>query len=458
MSKSLLKNWIEQNESLSTGLESMTDGETALTVIESPEASVEDELAEMVEVKIEQDEIERDTHELVAAQESLEAYGAMLKDALDNGGVTAQSATFMRHGLEHYEELFGIDALSPSVEAFGGSASQSQSTQVSLEAISDTLKKGWEALKRALTALMNAVRDVYARATNAAGRLNKQAADVTAAARKLPAKEPKEAELELSGVGKLFADGEYVGDNVDAIRGFVHYMTTDYKVEVLKYLDKVSSVVGNYDPVADNADAQVTAILDIDSIFRGFKGEATPAKDTRFPAGVESKRTAILAGNKAMYIARPEDTSKGELANLSKLGSKLSVSLLEVPTAKKAPEKHVLKVAAPRDLANTANKIALASGAIAAAGKDEAAIKTAVEDLIKAGDKLRDRASKAELNEDQRRKVDAMLRGLSAVQKLLGTSVSGALSYGVSTLHAQLRVVQRQMALYATGTTLPATQ
>lgn len=458
MSSSLLKNWIEKNESLSTGLESLTDGETTLTVIESPEASVEDELAELVEVKIEQDEIERDTDELVAAQESLEAYGVMLKDAMDNGGVTAQSAAFLRHGLEHYEELFGIDPLSPSVEAFGGSASQSQSTQISLEAISDTLKKGWEALKRALTALMNAVRDVYARATSAADRLNKKAAEVTATARKLPAKEPKETELELKGISKLCADGEYVGDNIDAIRGFVHYMTTDYKAEVLKYLDKVAAVVGNYDPTADNADAQVTAILDIDSIYRGFKGESTPAKDSRFPGGTESKRTAIMAGNKAMYIARPDDTSKGDLANLSKLGSKLSVSLLEVPTAKKAPESTTLKVGAPRDLANTANKIALAAGAIAAASKDEAAIKKAVDSLIKAGDKLRDRASGEELNEEQRRVVDALLRGLSAVQKLLGTSVSGAMSYGVNTLHAQLRVVQRQLALYPTGTTLPAAQ
>jgi len=452
MSNNLLKNWIQSNPELSLGLETMTDGEQTLHVIESPDASISDDVAEMVEVKITQDEIERDTDALVEAQESLEAYSVLIMDAMTNGGVTAQSAGFMRQGLERYEELFGVEPMTPSTEAFGGSASQAYSSAVSLESISSALKKGWEALKRAMAALMNVIQDVYARATDTADRLSKRATAKAIEFRRIQQTEPSSPDLEIKKAALLFADGEFVGRNVDMTRGFVHYMTGKYREDVQAYVDRVAASVGKYEPDAADAGPQINSILDIDGLFDKFEGSALPANDTRFGGDTLAKRTAIMAGNKAMYIARPDLTSKGELAELSKLSSKLQVSMLDVTTAKAPPESYTLKVSNPKDLAGTATRIAAAAAAIHKSKKDSDAIKASVDKLVKAGDSLRERADKAELTEEQKRTVNALLRGLSAVQKLLGSSVTGAISYGVSVLNAQLRLVERQASFYAKGT------
>lgn len=447
MSKSALKAFLA-----STGMEEFTDGEQKLEVVAASEPSIDHEVAEMVEAKIEQDEISRDTDTLVEAQESLEAYMSLLEQGLEDGGISGQSAAFLRQGLERYEDMFGLEApLTPAVEAFGGSASQKHSTTVSMEALSDTLKKGWEALKRALAALWNAVKDVYAKATGAAKKIEARAVELRTAASGLAGKKPASETITIKNPKRLFADGQWVGMEIKATRGLLETMTKTYPESVLKYIADVASSISSFDPTAEHAEAQINAILDIDEIFKKFPGSATPANDTRFPAGVEAKRTDIMPGNQALYIARPDMTGKGDLEQLKKLSSKLQVVLMEAPTAKKAPESYELTVDKPMNLVKAAAEIASAAHAVSKIQKDDEKIKKAIDELNKAGDTLRDKADKAELNDEQRKTVDAMLRGLVAVQKLLGTGLNGAVSYGVSTLNAQLSVVERQIAAYQNG-------
>ncbi len=449
MSKAHLKEFLAQSGALSTGMEEFSDGEQKLDVVTSSEPSVDHEVAEMVESKIEQDEISRDTDTLVEAQESLEAYMDLLSEGMENGGISAQSAAFMRLGMERFEEMFGLEQpLTPSVEAFGGSASQMHSTTVSLEALSDTLKKGWEALKRALNALIKAVQDVYAKATKASAKLEDRASKIRSAASGLAGKKPSSDTIEIKGAKRLFADGEWVGENVDLVRGLMEMMSKKYPEAVLRYVNDVANAVSKFDPTAENADAQIQTILDLDGVFNQFPGSNIPSNDTRFGGKVDAKRTKIMPGNQALYIARPNLTEKGDLEGLKSLNGKLIVALMEAPDAKKAPESYELKVGKPLDLVQSASKIASCAALIGKMGKDREKIDKAIDELLKAGDALKEKADKAELNEEQKKTVNAMLRGLVAVQKLLGTGLNGAVSYGVSTLNAQLTVVERQIAAY----------
>lgn len=446
MASATLKAWLQQTPSLE-GYE-LSDGEQKLDVHVAPEASVDQELAEMEESKIKQDEIQKDCETMVEAQSAMEDYAALLTHAMDNGGVNDQAAAFMRLGMERFEDLFGLEEpLTPSVEAFGGSASKQHSTQVSVESIAEKLKQAWEAIKRALTALVNAIKDTYAKATNAAGRLEKRANELRTKAQQVKGKQPKESKVSISGANKLYADGVWKGDDVALMGGFMTYALGRYPESALKYADAVINTVTQMQPEKLTKSSAATLLKSTDTILNEFKGTSVPSDDKRFPGGVEVKRTEVLPGNMAMYISQP-DVKGDELATLKKLASTLRADMLAVPSAKVGEKTHEVSVATGDVLANRAGQIANAAGIIAKSKTNSDKIKKVVDDLMKAGDGLKERADKAELSDEQKQIVDATLRGLVAIQRLLGGTINGVIAYGVRTLNAQLVVVERQLAAY----------
>jgi len=443
----LLKNWLEQSQVSLEDYE-MTDGEQKLDVHVASEPSVDQELAKMEESKLTQDEIQKDCEAMVEAQSAMEDYADLLSHALENGGLNDQAAAFMRLGMERYEAMFGLEEpLTPSVEAFGGSASRQHSTQVSLESISETLKKSWEAIKRALTALINAVKDVYAKATNAAGRLEKRANALRAKAQQAKGKTPKEDKISISGAGKLYADGVWKGDDVSMVAGFMTYGLGKFPEIAIKYAQSVANTVGQIKPESVSKQTAATVLKMSDTMLSDFKGTASPSDDKRFPGDTEVKHSEILPGNMALYLSQP--AVKGdEIAALKKLASNLRADMLAVPGAKAGEKSHEITVATPDVLANRAGQIANAAGMIKKASTNGDKIKKVVDDLMKAGDALKEKADKAELNDEQKKTIDAILRGMVAIQRLLGGTINGIIAYGVRTLNAQLGVVERQLATY----------
>ncbi len=442
-----LKNWLATHQVSLENYE-MTDGEQKLDVHVSPEPSVDQELAELEESKIKQDEIQKDCEAMVEAQTAMEDYADLLTHGMENGGINGQAAAFMRLGMERFEAMFGIDEpLTPSVEAFGGSASQQHSTQVSLESVSETLKKSWEAIKRALTALVNAIKDVYAKATNAADRLEKRATALRAKAQSAKGQQAKSDKITISGASRLYADGVWKGDDVATITGFLTYGLGRYPEAAIKYAQRVMETVRQIKPDSITKESAATILKMTDTILQDFQGKAASSSDKRFAGDTEVKHTEVLPGNMALYVAQP--VVKGdELAALRKLASTLRADMLAVPEAKAGEKTHEITVATPDVLANRAGQIANAAGIITKSKQNSDKIRKVVDDLMKAGDDLRDRADKAELNEEQKKVVDATLRGLVAIQRLLGGTVNGIIAYGVRTLNAQLVVVERQLAAY----------
>ncbi len=452
MSKSTLKSYLA-DATTSLGLEEFTDGEQKLDVIVSSEPSVDQVVTEMVEAKIVQDEISRDCDALVEAQCAMESYAALLSAATNEGGIDGHSAAFLRVGLERYEDLFGLsEPLTPSVEAFGGSASKQHATTVSLEKLSETLKKGWEIIKKALAALWNALKDVYAKATGAATRLERRAKELEVKAAKLIGTDAPDAKITIRGASKLFADGENLAGDIKPIAGFVAFANKVYPETILRYVADVAGAVGSYDP-ARGKDAAFTGltskILSIgDVVARFSEFKAASASDRRFGRDVYVVRSEVLPGNQALYISAPQRDGASMEEKIRKLGGSLNAQMLVDTGAKAAPESVEVEVKGPAQLKNTAAEIARTAAAVVRGADNADKVKKAVDELIKAGDALKERADKAELSSEHQQQVDAVLRGLVSVQKLLGTSINGMLSYSVSALNVQLAVVERQLAAY----------
>lgn len=475
MSKEMLKQWLANelaNDALSVSQEEnqeVTEEETTASIepavsdqdaAQEPEVEVAAEptvfaeVVEMVEAKAEQDRVEQELTELVEAQEALEAYVSLLEQGLENGGIGSEAAAFLRVGIERFEQKYGLeDPLTPGLEAFGGTASRMHSTEIALESFKEVLKKGWEAVKKMLLALWRILQDVYTSATAAASRLEKRADQLRDVASKNRTAELKEGQdkVVINNPAKLMANGVYVGDNVPVITGLVTYTTQVFPEKVRRYVDEVAYLVSTLDPTNDQSiNDTLNKLYEVESVFDGFPGEDITGKDPRFERNIPVKRTAVFANNMALYISYPKAPNIGEqhIDNAMRFGSKLRVELLEVIDAVKPPAKLELPVADMGKLGLIANQVAESAGLVGEFKKDAGKLKKALEELVKAGDGLKDRASKGELSEPQRIYVNCLLRDLVGVQKLLGTSINGVLAYAVTTLTAQLALVERQMEAY----------
>lgn len=446
MSLNQMKTWLDANPTVS--VEEYSDGEQKLAEPVSSEPSIDAVVGEMAEAELEQNEINRDMATLNESQESLERYQDLLTEALDNGGISAESASFVRLGLERIESLYGMDEpMTPGLEAFGGSSSQMHATQVSVEKLSDTIKKGWEAIKRALASLMKAISDVVTKALAGVSRLEKRAKALEAKAKSLSGS-PKEAELKLPNPGKVFAGDKFEGLNPEVILGLMMYTTNVLPEQVIKYVDNIASTISGTDPAKDGAlDAAAHKLMGFDAALAGFPGNAV-GSDKRFPDGVDAKRSDVMPGNVALYASHPKAGEGDELQKLRRLASDLRVELLSVPDAKAAPSEHTIKVPSPRELALAAAKITKVTTVASKAAGRKDSISQAIDKLVKAGDSLREKADKAEMEAEQAKKVEAILRATMAVQRMLGNSVNGVLAYGVRTMNAQLAVVERCIAMY----------
>lgn len=432
------------------GLEdySVDDGEQELDVVVSSEPSVDQVIAEMTEAEIRQKEIEQDAASLAEATESLEAYMQLLESGLENGGISAQAAAFMRVGLERYEAMFGLsEPATPSVEAFGGSASQLRSTMVSIESVGEILKQSWEALKRALLAIWNAIKDVYQQATNGIVTLGKRARSLQQKARSLRGKGKEGGTLTIQNPDKLMAEGQWVGDNPALVLGFAAYALDTLPETVIKYVSDVAEKIKELDP-ATMTDPELLDLVEFDNISNKFPMAARPSNDRRFSPSADVVRTAVMPGNVALYLSKPGVLERNFLNRVSRLMSDMKIELLPVPNAHPAPAQYELTIKAPDALAEQCGMIVEAASKINKWNKHPKAIRDAIDQLVKAGDDFETRIGKAELTAEQSDKASAVLHSLVAVQRMVQSSVSGVLAYCVRTLNAQLAVIERQLAAH----------
>ena len=116
-----------------------------------------------------------DVEELNDTSESLESFLSAAQQARKTGGWTQGEAFAIQLGLDAALKRIGVsgEAMMPSLESFGRSR---ESSTVSVEnAITDGLKKIWEAIKRTINKVVAFIRKWYLKILDGASRLKKRA-------------------------------------------------------------------------------------------------------------------------------------------------------------------------------------------------------------------------------------------------------------------------------------------
>jgi hypothetical protein len=443
-----LANFLKNNE-YSLGMEEYTDGEQKLEVHVASEPSVDHDLAELAEAELKQDEIARDCDTAMEMYVGMEAYHDLLCNALDNGGISAETAAFMQVAVEQYEVQFSTDTpVMPSLEAFGGSSSRQISTQASAEGFKEKMKQLWEATKKILKALLNMLKDVVTKATYAAERLEKRAEEVAKKAGGMGSTTSRKTDkITLKGGGSLervFLDGKYVGDDILTTAGVFAEVNVNLPKNLAKYISDAASVIQGINPSEPLTVNSMNALLDLDDVRKSFKA-AKVINDKRFPSGTDVYRSQTMPGNMAVFMTTPSAESKEQ--QLADLQSKGKLVLLPVVEAKKAPTEHEVKVGDVSELRTRAQRIKDTANKIVNSKKDYAALENAIAQAMDAGDKLSKKAESAEMDKATETAVKHTLRGIMVIQRMSG-NVNGILSHSVRTLNSQLAIVERELAAY----------
>lgn len=190
-----------------TAAEDVSD--EVLEAEETPEAGE----AELEKAEDEAEEAVGHMDELEAAADELEDIEETLESFMEDGGMNPQAARMMHGRVTRLRAKLGRSKLDtmPSNEDFGGTASARRATQDSLEAVRDTIETVMNALRAAISYVVEKAQTFWNWVTNTAGRmkarLNKQAN-----ATKGLSGEAKEGEVSASGI----AANLHVGGKVEA--------------------------------------------------------------------------------------------------------------------------------------------------------------------------------------------------------------------------------------------------
>lgn len=152
----------------------LPEGTEAEVALESEEAA--NEILE-ADREVEMAELQED--ELTDAEESLESIVMSLESLIekDPRGLDRVAAEGYRHAVR---AIVGsaLDNPVASLESFGSSTECQHATELSLEGIKDTLRKIWEAIKRAVKNAIRAVGDFFAKLFGGVSKLKDRAKKV----------------------------------------------------------------------------------------------------------------------------------------------------------------------------------------------------------------------------------------------------------------------------------------
>lgn len=446
------------------GLEDFTDGEQKLDVHVSPEASVDEVVAEVAEAEVTQREIARDCDTAMQAKTALESYVDMMEKSLDSGGLSGDTYEPIRIGFENFGVSLGLEESEnlPARGDFGGSTSRQEATKKAIGRGAGMIKKAWEVIKRILSALGNAIKDVMAKATFAARRLEKRCGELAAEAGRMNTHvlESDKKTLDLKGADKLFGDGRFMGDSFQTVSGFAKMVTGGLTDSAIKYMTDVASRVRGLDPSKEISPVEIIFVLGIYEMVERLDG-MNQVTEQRFPKDATVVRGPILPGDKALYMLYPSGADKK--GRVQRLGTMFRMELMPLPNPKKMGANEQITVKSVGVLKSQLVEAAKIANMVSKTGNRVTAFENAVKQLKEAGDALEAKAAKAEMSSVTANTVKVLLTNIGIVQKSK-SGISGGLAHIITTTNAMVSLIERQMAQYSsprlaspTSTNAPAT-
>lgn len=224
-------------------LESEVSGEVAIDPMQA-DLALESATVEITEAGHQVELLGYQQEELEHAHASLESISASLESlvASDERGLDRVAAEGYRHAIT---AVVGDALPNPvaSLESFGGESECSAATQLSMEGIKDTIKKIWEAIKRAVTNAIKAVSDFFAKLFGGVDALEKKFKSVKDGIEKAKKEGyvAGEEKFKAPGADRLEFEGKF---DVSAITAGLKLLSSDVKSTV--------------DTIASNADEYYT--------------------------------------------------------------------------------------------------------------------------------------------------------------------------------------------------------
>jgi hypothetical protein len=436
---------------LETGsLEGFTDADLENVSIESE--NIGDIMAPIHAAVESLDEADRDYNDLVEAHAAIEGYVELMQLGAENGGITPMTAAAIRVGIESWEQKLGLEKpIVASVESFGGTSSQLHATQVSLEEGGNTLTKLWEGLKRLLAFIAEKAKEIAKTITDGAFRLHQRATKVAAKAAATKGTASKNS-IEVDTAG-ITADGK--GVDIDDAMNFARAVGQDQVRATNAYVKELAQAAAGLDPKSESFyDGLAKVVERLGNYSPGAQFESVSGDEVgkRWKDSVAYRTKQIMPGNKAFYVVLPskaliQKDEKGK-SILGVIG-KVHTGVYPVTGAKAVESgKKPVGIQAPTALASTASKIANFSKQISDMS-NKADMKEALGALKTAGEAITSRGAGEDTAANSA--ASLVIKALTHTKKILHGPSHKGLALATSTMAAQLRLVEQQLAAYGKG-------
>lgn len=212
--------------------------------------------------------------ELEHAHASLEGIALSLEGlvATDERGLDRVAAEGYRHAIS---AIVGDALPNPvaSLESFGGESECAEATQISLEGIKDTVKKIWEAIKRAVGNAIRATADFFAKLFGGVGKMEKRIEDLKKELDKAKSDKytAKDGMFKVPGADRLEMDGKITEAALKSGMTFVNDGMVDLSKGVQTSAMDVYKEISDFYKKADKVDDIVAVRKKVDTVIS--KGE-----------------------------------------------------------------------------------------------------------------------------------------------------------------------------------------
>ena len=408
---------------------------------------VENDILEAAEESDVVDEGSDDVEELIETSDALESFLAAAQAASKQGGWTTQEAAAYDLGLNVVIGRIGGTSrdVMPSLESFNSSRERINATASVENRIMDTLKKIWEAIKRAVNKVIAFVRKWYLKIADGASRLKKRAEAIRKKAENTTgtAKE-KKIRIPLAGlhISKNAPSAQQLTGSLDAVKVLISDLTRGKMAK--GYSDACDEIVNGLETLTEKEDQAavnkiIAGIVTTASDSSGFKSDSE-AK-ARFPGATEAQSGESLGfgelpGGKKLVIL---NTDFNKIADAkSGLAAGRSAAKIEVVDASKTKveidSSKEVAILEPSQVVAVAESVIALADAVIDFRKDFENYERKTKETLAKVDKIASKSTKGDTDAENTR-LEAV-RGMAKISGNIlsnhGQSITKVISFGLN--------------------------
>lgn len=407
---------------------------------------VENDLLEASEDADVVDEGSDDVEELIDTSEALESFLAAARSASKQGGWSTQEAAAYDLGINIVMSKIGGGSrdVMPSLESFGSSRERINATASVENRITDTLKKIWEAIKRAVNKVIAFVRKWYLKIADGATRLKKRAEAIRKKAESTQgtAKE-KKIRIPMAGLhlSKNAPNAGQLKSALGSVTGLINDLTKGRAAK--GYADACDGIVAALEAVADgsaeNGKTALGKVYAATGDFTAFESDA--AAKAKFPGATESmsgvslKGGELPGGKKLIAVTLTKGIKELDDKEISAVGrSAFKIALVDASDKKvEVDSSKEVQILEPQEVVSLADDVISLADAVIDYRKEFENYERKSKDTLSKVDKIANKSGKGDSDAENANIATARALANFAGNALRnhGSSVTNVINYGL---------------------------